>query len=324
LNASYERVWLVMYGTNGSDPDSYVEHWLASKDFEIVNQWFGDVRLAAFAVPSTQPPAGRAADATFGGFAHLSGYTLTPAQVPSGDVLQLGLKWQATGQTPGNQKVFTHVIDAQGNIWAQRDSDPAGGARPTGGWKSGDKIDDNYGLLVVPGTPPGGYQLEVGMYDPANPAKRQPLTAGGSGDRLILGGVQVTSAPQPPSVDELHIPHQMEWSFGPIKLLGWGLTLVGQDVERTDFRAGDEVHLTLFWQADSQPASDQLVSLALAGRTLTSGTLLPDHPTSTWLPGERSRNQYRLTMPADLRGDADLVLSVDGAPPVTITRAQLH
>ncbi|HLG69266.1 MAG TPA: glycosyltransferase family 39 protein, partial [Chloroflexota bacterium] len=219
LNTTYKRLWLVLYGTNGSDPDSYVEHWLASKDFEVENQWFGDVRLTAFAVPSSAAPESQPADATLGNFAHLSGYTLTPPQVASGDVLQLGLKWQAVGPPPGNEKVFTHVIDAEGNIWAQRDSDPAGGARPTSWWKPGDRIEDNYGLLLLPGTPPGQYQLEVGMYDPAQPSRRQPVTAGGSGDRLLLGGVQVTRPERPPSLDELRIPHPLDRSFGAVRLL---------------------------------------------------------------------------------------------------------
>jgi hypothetical protein len=323
LNGEYRRLWLVLYGTNGSDPDAFVEHWLASKDFEVQNQWFGNARLAAFAVPSSQPAASHAADATLGGFAHLAGYSLTPQQVPSGDVLQLGLTWQASGQTPDNEKVFTHVVDDQGNIWAQRDSDPAGGARPTGSWKMGETIADNYGLLVLPGTPPGQYQAEIGMYDPANPTKRLPVTSGGEGDRLLLGGIQVTPAPQPPSLDELRIPQPLDRQLGPIRLLGWSLTLVGQDAERTSFAAGDDAHLTLFWQADARPSSDVQLSLQLgSGTTLALGSLLPQHPSSTWQAGDRYRDQHRFRLPA-AGGDFDLAIRLDGQP-VPLTRVHVQ
>ncbi|MFI5266116.1 MAG: glycosyltransferase family 39 protein [Chloroflexota bacterium] len=323
LNGQYQRLWLVLYGTNGSDPDAFVEHWLASQDFEVQNQWFGNVRLAAFAVPSGEPAAPHAADATLGGFAHLSGYSLTPQPAPSGDVLQLGLEWQASGRAPGNEKVFTHVVDAEGNIWAQRDSDPAGGARPTSSWQPGETIDDNYGLLVLPGTPPGHYQAEIGMYDPASPTKLLPVSAGGEGDRLLLGGIQVTPAPQPPSLDELRIPHPLDGRLGPIRLLGWSLTLVGQDAERASFAAGDEAHLTLFWQADGQSASDAQLSLQMgSSETLALGPLLPQHPTSTWQAGDRYRDQHRFKLPA-AGGDLDLAVRLDGQS-VPLTRIHIR
>jgi hypothetical protein len=331
LSQQYQRLWLVLYGTNGSDPGGYVEHWLAGRDYEVLNQWFGNVRLAAFAAPPSQPPAPHAIDATIGGFAHLSGYSLTPQPVASGDVLQLGLKWQAAAPPPGALKVFTHVIDGEGNIWAQRDSDPVGGARPTSTWKPGDSIDDNYGLLVVPGTPPGQYQVELGMYSAAD-GKRQPITAGGAGDRLLVGEVAVGPPPQPPSVAELRIPHALSADFGPLRLLGYGLTLVGQDTDRTTFAAGDLAELTLFWEATSPPPSASSYTLQLAGQAsfgiqphnaLAQGTLVPQFPTSNWHAGDRYRDQHRLTLPTDVRGSADLTLTVDGRT-ATLTRLQVR
>ncbi len=319
LSGEYKRLWLVLYGTNGSDPDSYVESWLASKDFEIQHQWFGDVRLTAFAAPSSQRPINQPFDATIGSFARLAGYTLTPRPVVSGDVLQLGLRWQAVGRAGDNQKVFTHVIDGEGNIWAQRDSDPSGGARPTGSWQPGDAIEDNYGLLILPGTPPGTYVPEVGMYSPGD-GKRLPITAGGQGDRLLLGGIEVGPPAQAPGLDELRIPHPLERTLGGPRLLGYGLTLVGQDAERTSFAAGDEAHLTLFWQADQALTGDRQLSIEAGGQVLTSGTLLPRHATSTWRAGDRYRDQHRLKLPP---GDAELVVRMNGEA-VGLTRIRVR
>ncbi len=324
LNSQYQRLWLVLYGTNGSDPNGFVEQWLAGKDYEIQNQWFGNVRLVAFAVPTAQAPLVRAQDATIGGFAHLSGYTLTPQPVASGEVLQLGLDWQAIASAPANDKVFTHLIDGDGNIWAQRDSDPAGGARPTGEWKPGDRIEDNYGLLVLPGTPPGSYEVEVGMYAPDS-GLRLPVTAGGSGDRLVLGAVSVAAAQQPPSVAELRIPHPLAGQLGSLKLLGYSLTLVGQDTERDSFRAGDLAHLTLFWEAGSPLAREPTVSIQLTqGQTrnvLITRGLVPQQPATQWQPGERYRDQFRLHIPA-AEGAFQLAVSVDGQP-VTLASVRL-
>ncbi len=306
LTSQYKRLWLVLYGTNGSDPENYVESWLAGKAFETQNEWFGDARLTAFAMPSSQPAMSQPLDATIGGFAHLTGYAITPQRVASGEVLQLGLKWEAVGPAPGNVKVFTHVIDDAGNIWAQRDSDPAGGARPTAGWRPGDRIDDNYGLLILPGTPPGKYLPELGMYG-ASDGKRLPVSTGG--DRLLLPEIEVAPPDRPPSVDELRIPHRLDRSFGALRLLGYGLTLVGQDAERTTFAAGDEAHLTLFWQADRLPGADARVEIGLGDQVLSSGALAPQYSTSRWKAGDRYRSQYRFALAP---GNGELVARLDG------------
>ncbi len=211
LNGQYRRLWLVLYGTNGSDPDGYVEHWLAGRDYEIQNSWFGDVRLTAFAVPAVGQAPDQPYDATLGNFAHLTAYGFTPNPVKSGDVLQLGLRWKPSATASANDKVFTHVIDNEGNIWAQRDSDPVGGARPTTSWKPGEIIDDNYGLMILPGTPPGDYQIEMGMYGAAD-GRRLPVTAGAQGDRLLLAGLRVGA---PPSR-----PHWRNCAFPSLKRLG--------------------------------------------------------------------------------------------------------
>ncbi|MBV8085262.1 MAG: glycosyltransferase family 39 protein [Chloroflexi bacterium] len=331
LGQQYQRLWLVLYGTNGSDPSGYVEHWLAGRDYEVLNQWFGNVRLAAFAAPPSQLPASHAIDATIGGFAHLIGYSLSPQPVASGDVLQLGLKWQAAARAPGDLKVFTHLIDGEGNIWAQRDSDPVGGARPTSMWKPGDTIDDNYGLLVLPGTPPGQYQVELGMYTAAE-GKRLPVTAGGEGDRLLVGQVVVGSPPQPPSVAELRIPHPLSAQLGAIRLLGYSLTLVGQDTERTAFDPGDLAELTLFWEATSQPPTAATYNLqlnepasfgSLPSDALANGQVTPQFPTNNWHTGDRYRDQHRLTLPDNVHGSVALVLAI-GDQNVTLTHLQLR
>ncbi|HLG72800.1 MAG TPA: hypothetical protein VK009_20460, partial [Chloroflexota bacterium] len=154
----------------------------------------------------------------------------------------------------------------------------------------------------------------------------QPVTAGGSGDRLLLGGVQVTRPERPPSLDELRIPHPLDRSFGAVRLLGYGLTLVGQDAERTSFAAGDQVELTLFWQADARPSTDASLAVELRGGSapLFSGKVIASHPTSTWLAGDRYREQHRLTLPASSRGEHDLVVRIGDSAPVRLTQLSVR
>jgi len=128
-------------------------------------------------------------------------------------------------------------------------------------------------------------------------------------------------SPRPPSLDELRIPHAFDRQLGAIRLLGWSLTLAGQDAERTSFGPGDEAHLTLFWQADAPSSSDAQLSIQ-ANQTRMSGPLLAGHPTSTWQQGDRYRDQHRFRVPA-ASGAFDLTLSVDGQG-VTLTRIRIR
>ena len=149
------------------------------------------------------------------------------------------------------------------------------------------------------------------MYS-ARDGNRQPVTAGGEGDRLLLGQVAVGPAPRPPSAAELGIPHPLAVEFGPIRLIGYGLTLAGQDAERTAFAPGDVADLTLFWEAESQPPSAASFSLQLAGQTLAHGPLVPQFTTLSWHAEDRFRDQHRLTLPSGIHGSQDLVLAIGG------------
>jgi hypothetical protein len=73
--------------------------------------------------------------------------------------------------------VFVHVVDQEGTIWAQADSMPVDGQRPTSGWGLGEIIEDTHVMTLDVEGPREGYLLEVGLYDP-NTGTRLPLPGG--------------------------------------------------------------------------------------------------------------------------------------------------
>jgi len=88
---------------------------------------------------------------------------------------------------------FIHLLDEEGRLVAQRDSEPQGGMRPTNGWQVGEEVVDRYGVLVGEGTPSGKYELVVGMYEPAS-GERLPIVDNEGiviGDKVSLGIVEV-------------------------------------------------------------------------------------------------------------------------------------
>lgn len=93
----------------------------------------------------------------------LVGYQLDQDRVQPGDNLEVTLYWQAGQETDRNYSVFTHL---QGDrVWAQHDSWPMNGAKPTSTWANGEIIADHHSIAVGQDVPPGTYQLLVGMYD---------------------------------------------------------------------------------------------------------------------------------------------------------------
>ncbi len=116
----------------------------------------------------------RPLDANLDNKVMLIGYDLDPTTPTPGSSWQVTLYWRAQSRMSRDYTVFVHLIDAQGNLIAQRDEQPLQGEYPTQFWQVGEKISDSH-RLELPRTLPGGiYNLRVGLYDLE------------TGDRLIV------------------------------------------------------------------------------------------------------------------------------------------
>jgi len=130
----------------------------------------------------------------------LIGYDLDRTAALPGETLHLVLHWQAQQDVYANYSVFTHVLGDENRIWAQMDGWPLKGNAPTASWTQGQIIVDPYDLTLAEDTPPGLYELEVGMYD-AEGRRLSVLGRGGfvQGDRIVLGAVRVLSVGASPN-----------------------------------------------------------------------------------------------------------------------------
>jgi hypothetical protein len=137
-------------------------------------------------------------EANFGNSVRLLGYDLDTTTVKPGATFHLALYWQPIARMSKSYTVFVHLLDANSKIWAQRDSAPKGGARPTTGWVTQEFIADSYELTVDAGAPAGDYVLEVGMYDAGSPAfpRLSVIDANGKpGDNRVLLGTSIRVSP---------------------------------------------------------------------------------------------------------------------------------
>ncbi|MBI5670295.1 MAG: hypothetical protein HZC41_20055 [Chloroflexi bacterium] len=104
------------------------------------------------------PPGAITVDRRFGDAITLQAYTLDDRP----DRLTLTLYWQTDAPLPEDYQVFVHLVNAAGDIVAQRDTAPVDGRYPTSQWRAGVTIADTHTLTFD--ALPGGYSVRVGLY----------------------------------------------------------------------------------------------------------------------------------------------------------------
>jgi hypothetical protein len=95
----------------------------------------------------------------------LVGYDLSDLSPAAGEDVELTLYWRGLRDIDQDYVVFSHIIDpATSTIYAASDAQPANWSAPTSTWQLGSIIEDTHMLTVNPDTPPGIYELEIGLY----------------------------------------------------------------------------------------------------------------------------------------------------------------
>lgn len=143
-------------------------------------------RPRTYAIPSPQHQT----NAVFGDSIRLLGYDLDSGAGSTGPAVTLTLYWQAITTPAVDLTVFVHLLGTDNRIVAQRDSQPLEGGAPTSGWLPGEVLKDTYVIPRPTGAADQPLVPEIGLYDAAT-GKRLVLTAGGTGDHMLLDAVGV-------------------------------------------------------------------------------------------------------------------------------------
>jgi mannosyltransferase len=300
------RVFAVLWATDESDPERFIEGWLDSHAYKALDSWYGNVRLVIYAVPEQAPIApDHLLDAHLqspesGDEITLLGYSLLNDRLAAGDIAQITLFWQASRTPAQRYTVFLHGLDGDNHIVGQRDAEPGGGARLTTLWEPGQTIVDNHGLPIHPATPPGEYRVEVGMY---NATTGQRLTTPEGASQIWLQPLVVERPAAPAPIAALGMQHRVEVEFGELTLLGYDAYKLGYAHQpEVPLRPEDLLHVNLYWQAETQPSGDWVVGIRLIdpdGREWASITAEPvgGYATNRWRAGDVWRGQFSLRVP---------------------------
>ena len=190
LIAAHDRLHVIFYGAEQQDPNRVVESTLNLKAFEIDDRWVDDLRYVLYlSDPILAEPKTLARD--FGSEISLSSVSLGAASLKPGAVLPVQLVWRALATPSRRYKVFLQLLNSDGALVAQRDSEPAGGSSRTTSWTPGATIIDNHGLMIPTAFPPGEYRLIAGLYHIDDPSAR--LEVGGE-SHIELGRIEVGEA----------------------------------------------------------------------------------------------------------------------------------
>ncbi len=83
-----------------------------------------------------------------------------------GDSIPVTLRWHALQPVPTDYTVFVHLIAPDlTTLINTADSAPVNGTMPTSRWQPGEIIVDPHLVSIPPQTPPGTYQIRIGLYN---------------------------------------------------------------------------------------------------------------------------------------------------------------
>ncbi len=312
------QIFALFWAEAQSDPERIVETWLNGHAFKGLETWQGNVRFVTYSLADElrcQPldPA-----PIFGELIALNEQCqptqpqVTPNQiVPSGGVLLLRLGWRALADIDTRYTVTVQLLDARDNVIAQRDAEPVGGSRLTDAWTAGETVEDNHGVAIPLGTPPGDYRLRVALYDPLTGAR---LTTADGADHVALGTVKITRPARELSTQTLvelalsdDVATRLDARLGPVTLAGYSQYRRGfAHAPETPLQAGDALHVSLYWLApdplpDDWP-DDLSMTLELGEQSLVAPLAGGAYPTGAWLPGELVRAEFDVPFDGSGRG----------------------
>jgi len=229
----------------------------------------------------------------------LLGYDLPAPRVRSGGTFPVVLYWHAAAPVGVNYQSFVHLARPLHILWGQEDHLNPGGL-PTTRWPLDKYVWDEYEIRVLPGTPPGEYALNVGLYSLAGGYRLHRCDADGrvTGDSVVISSIEVGPPRRQPRPEELGMTREVMKAFPEA-----GVTLLGYTQPYDRATLPGSWPLTFFWRADRDAPAARTRALVLLdgeGREIwrLSGEPVDGHyPFEMWQDGEIVRDPLLFAPP---------------------------
>ena len=314
--AGHKRAWLLLWNPDWADPTGYVRQALDNAYPRLpVHGGFAGLELRLFAIDgkpdfTVRTTPENTEPINFGNRLEMLGYDLPSAAIPSGQSGQVTLYWKALVAPRLDYVVSLRITDGT-FYWWRHDGRPAAETYPTTSWPVGQVVSGKLPFQVPPGTPPGTYDLELGVYGQGVGADLNVLKAGVPSGTAIRFA-KITVLPPVATIDpsSAHLPGARNVDFQSL------LRLVGVEVDDSQTRPGGKVHIGLWWQAKTAhpPAFKVLVQVQNGSYRQTVLDALPNqghYPSSNWQAGELVAEREWFIMPVDApAGPTQILVSV--------------
>ena len=181
-------IWLIQSHLEGPDPDHLVEQWFAARYPLVTELYPPGISLKAYAPGyqlDTLPPEATPTNIQFDNGLELAGYRADRAVSATDDLfhppsgwLHVTLYWTAAKPITDEARPYLHLVGPEG-VWgvSLERADDALAFDPPSHWPAGSGqkgiIRHDLDVNMNPATPPGRYQLVVGL---AGSAEQYPLT----------------------------------------------------------------------------------------------------------------------------------------------------
>jgi|GEM_PF-2058961 len=259
-----------------------------------------------FSTPSTLV----ATNVEFGGAIQLVDCLASQPALSAGETLWLTANWTKLLDADQDYSVQFSLVDSHGYTIAQADK-PLLSSRShqlTSHWAVGETATDYYTLPIPAYTPPGDYTLKVVVYNTAGERLAPIDGLADLSSPLTQVTVMPTGLPVEPASLAIGTPVELPVTDN--------LHIIGIDLSpSTTARPGDQMRVSLAWQATSAPQQDYGLVLGLIGEdglayaTTPQPLVATQYPTSEWRPGEILLANYTLLLPPSLTsGDYTLAM----------------
>jgi hypothetical protein len=174
-------------------PNPATVSFFRSQQPEVVVHIKGLDYAAVYKVPQEVPPEAypyehvRMVD--FGQQVRLLGWEVEKelAELEGLYYLDITIYWQSLQPITENYRVYLKLVDGDGQVWREDDSNPIFGFFRTSQWEEGVILRDRHGLEVPPHAPPGVYYVGLGLFDPELGEGLNPAVDGD----LLLGPIRI-------------------------------------------------------------------------------------------------------------------------------------
>ncbi len=299
LLRNHPRLWFPAYQALGRLWETQVETYLNQSAFPVQVDWrLASTKLLLYTGADQLAPAA----APFNFANQLLMEQASVGQVPTEagrGVVPVALVWRTLTNLANDHRVALRLTDSHGRTWASRDSLPRGGNFSFTKLAGGERLVDHHGLAIPAGTPPGNYQLRLGIYDQADDHPLDVLDAQGQpqGVEAILSEVEIVLPDRPVAPEALPVQYQRPFDFAQqVRLLGFSLGA-------GPFRAGDTLRFSLFWQALAGGNEAYVVFAQLqdeGGKPVALSETPPVYPSQLWTAGTLLRDPREIHLPATL------------------------